>query len=239
MEERADRLALQRSDDMVGAVGYRLLVRGDRIRRRLAGIVDAHVRTMRIVAREVRGEKSVADRLRHGRELRIERQQQRDVLGRRVAFALVRAGMARLHRADRSARPRLRARHRLTFRTQRLFDPRTQRIVGLQRFGARLQRVSIERGERIDDFLAVLVAVGALEIVIELGARARGAIAVARGDVGARTQLERAGAKLRRHVGRRRRQQRQRLRGVAVLERDLRIEQIQAHLDRRRAAGAA
>ena len=226
MEQFADRLALQRTDDVIGAVAHRLVVGRDRIGRRLAGIVDAHLRPALGVVGEIRGEEAVANRLRHAGQLCAERQQQRDILQRLVAFGLQRAVLVRTDRADRLARTRQIAREYLALAAQGLFHPRAHRIAGRQCVHAGLQRVRIGGAERIDELLAILFAIGAVQITIELRACTRRRERIAASEIGARAQFQRAYAQ----AGRRllaHREQALRLRDIAMLERDFRIEQIE------------
>ena len=140
------------------------------------------------VVREIRGEKTVADRLRDRRQLRAERQQQRDLMHRLVALRFERAMRVRLHGSDRMTGAQQLASERLALAAQGLLDPGPQRVVGGQRIDTRLQRIRIQRRERIDELLAVLFAVGVAEITIELRARARRRERIAEGEVGARAK---------------------------------------------------
>jgi hypothetical protein len=85
------------------------------------------------------------------------------------------------------------------------------------------------RGERVDDLLAVLVAIGVREIAIELCARARGRVAIALRDFRACAQFERARLKILGQAFDRRREQRLGLCDVAVRKRDLGVEEIETN----------
>jgi hypothetical protein len=191
-------VTIERTDDEAGAFGDGLVVGGNGMRRVVAGVVDDDFRARRIgMCRfDVVGEEAIPDGRPRARQWAGEGQQQRDLGRHLVAFAHALVARDRAHGLVEHGGG---TRH-ATELTLSLDHPGAHRVVGLQRATEFGQRLRAHAGEEGKDFPAVLFAIEAAQLSVELNARLRGAPGIVRRGLRAGTQFGQPLVDLRRHA---------------------------------------